>query len=358
MTREPKINVTIPTCNRSDLLRFSLQSVLSQDYADFSITLLDNASTDDTEAVVKSFSDSRIRYVRHETNIGLFRNFNRAIEINTSPYLVILQDDDVIHPGFMRKSLAALERYPQAGLSFTDSSFIDASGTVVGAQRQTENFPAGLVSGTDYLRRIVAGENLVIHVSGVLMRATALEAVGPFDTVHARTSIDFNLYFKLAAHFDMAFVADDLVQIRRHDRADHLQSEADTRPLAMLAERMDAAGYLMQSDLAQDAHFRQWLAERLLYLGMRRSEMTSQLLSDLNLSLSEKQQIAAEEIAELVPPGESIIVLDENEFGPDIVSDRKYLPFLEHEGQYWGPPADDETAVRELERMRRGGPVL
>ena len=355
MTRESKINITIPTFNRSDLLRFSLDSALSQDCPDFRVTVLDNASTDDTETVVKSFADSRITYVKHEANIGLFRNFNRAIEINTSPCLLILQDDDVIHPEFIRKSLEALERYPQAGFSFTDSSLIDESGNVVGAQGQTENFPVGLISGTDYLRRIVAGENLVIHVSGVVMRAAALEAAGPFDTLHSRTSIDFNLYFRLAAQFDMAFVADDLVQIRRHEGADHVRSEADTRPLAMLAERTDAAGYLLQSSLAQDAHFRQWLAERLLHLSMRRSEMTSQLVSDLNLSPTEKQQIAVEEIARLVPRGSSFIAFDDNEFGPDIVPDRKSLPFLEHEGQYWGPPADDETAIRELERMRQDG---
>lgn len=355
MTRKPEINIAIPTFNRSDLLCFSLDSALSQDYPDFRITVLDNASNDDTEAVVKSFADSRITYVRHETNIGLFRNFNHAIEINTSPYLLILQDDDVIHPAFVRKSLEALERYPRAGFSFTDSSFIDESGKVVGAQRQTEHFTAGLISGTDYLRRIVAGENLVIHVSGVVMRAAALEAAGPFDTLHSRTSIDFNLYFRLAAHFDMAFVADDLVQIRRHDGADHLRSEADTRPLAMLAERTDAAGYLLQSGLAQDKNFRQWLAERLLHLSMRRSEMTSQLVPDLNLSPTEKQQITAKEIAGLVPDGDSFIMLDENDFGPEMVPDRESLPFLEHDGQYWGSPADDETAIRELERMRQDG---
>ena len=125
--------------------------------------------------------------------------------------------------------------------------------------------------------------------------------------------------------------------------------------LAMLGERADAAAFLLKSSAAEDEDFRQWLAERLLHLSMRRSEMTSQLVSDLNLSPTDKQQIAAEEIAGLVPEGNSFIMLDENDFGPDMVPDRKSLPFLEQGGQYWGPPADDEIAIRELERMRQDG---
>ncbi len=352
MAFEPEINIAIPTYNRADMLRLSLDSALAQDYENFRITILDNTSTDDTQALVNSYADKRITYIRNKKNIGQFRNWNRAIEINECSYIMILQDDDLIHPPFVRKSLAALERHPQAAFSFVDISEIDESGNIIQAQRQTDNFPEGLLSGTDYLRRIVAGDNLIIHASSVVMTSTGLDAVGHFDTTHSKTSIDFNLYFRLAAQFDLVFVAEDLASIRRHAGAYHMLAEADTRPLAMLGERADAAAFLLKSSAAEDEEFRHWLAERLMHLSMRRSEMTSQLLKDFNLSTEVKRQIAAEEIIRLVPEGERVILVDEGEFGAALVPRRQILPYLEKDGEYWGPPPDNESAISELERMR------
>lgn len=64
---------------------------------------------------------------------------------------------------------------------------------------------------------------------------------------------------------------------------------------------------------------------------------------------------ATNEITMHIPPGETIILADEAQFGRDPIHARKVLPFLEHEGDYWGTPPDDETAIRELERMRDMG---
>ncbi|HEX8475252.1 MAG TPA: sulfotransferase [Pyrinomonadaceae bacterium] len=62
---------------------------------------------------------------------------------------------------------------------------------------------------------------------------------------------------------------------------------------------------------------------------------------------------ASEEICEVIPGGETFILVDEQGFGNEFGGGRLRLPFLEREGQYWGAPPDDETAIRELERMRR-----
>lgn len=65
---------------------------------------------------------------------------------------------------------------------------------------------------------------------------------------------------------------------------------------------------------------------------------------------------AVEELLKLVPAGSSLILVNEDQWGNEqrTLKDRRVIPFLERQGQYWGPPADDETAVRELERLRRG----
>jgi hypothetical protein len=64
---------------------------------------------------------------------------------------------------------------------------------------------------------------------------------------------------------------------------------------------------------------------------------------------------AGHEIAGVVPPGHSLILVDEGQLSHEIPTGRPTLPFTERQGQYWGPPADDAAAIEDLERLRRAG---
>ncbi|MCI0639009.1 MAG: class I SAM-dependent methyltransferase [Gemmataceae bacterium] len=74
------------------------------------------------------------------------------------------------------------------------------------------------------------------------------------------------------------------------------------------------------------------------------------------LPWAERLAIARDELAAALPPGATVIVADEDQWGlGKDLSGRRLLPFTEHDGQYWGPPADDAAAVREVERLRQAG---
>jgi hypothetical protein len=63
-----------------------------------------------------------------------------------------------------------------------------------------------------------------------------------------------------------------------------------------------------------------------------------------------------QEIEAVVPPVARFILVDENYWGTgDLVAGRPRIPFPEQDGQFWGPPADDAAAIREIERQRRNG---
>lgn len=62
-----------------------------------------------------------------------------------------------------------------------------------------------------------------------------------------------------------------------------------------------------------------------------------------------------QDLTALVPADDTLILMDEGWFGSEVAGGRRFFPFLEHDGQYWGPPPDAETAVGELERLRRAG---
>lgn len=360
MKPESKVTIAIPTYNRSELLKASLESALAQDYLDYQVLVLDNASEDDTEAVVRSFADSRITYVRHETNIGMFRNWQLAVKINSSPYLNILSDDDILLPDFIRESILALDNHPHTGFSVAQAGFIDIYNVRVDITdpEVSDNLPAGLINGLEFIHQIVDGQKWILRSSAVMFRAYALAAVGTFDIPHSKYMLDLNLYLRMAAQFDIFFIAQELAQVRFHLEQDSqvtFHSPGGTGSLAVVAERTDAIAYLLQSPRAEDASYRQWLAERLLHISMRRSEFTSDLIPRLNLSWSERLEIAMQEIASVIPAGKRLILVDENQWGSEILPEFDALPFVEHQGQYWGAPVNDEIAIQELERMRQAG---
>lgn len=359
MTLETKVTIAIPTYNRSELLKTSLKSALAQDYPDFQVLVLDNASTDDTEAVVRSFADSRITYIRNETNIGMFRNWMRTVEMNSSPYLSILSDDDILLPNFIHESVLALDNYLTVGLSIAQARIIDMNGVPVQvtSTELSDAFPEGLIDGLEFIHQTVDGRKWILRSSTIMFRASALAAVGAIDAPHSTFILDLNLYLRMAAQFDLFFIAKELSQVRFHGEQDSTLnfSLGGTGPLAVMAERTDAIAYLLKSYRAEEPSYRRWLAERLLHMSMRRSEFTAQLVPKLNLSWTERLQLAIGDIAAVIPARKRFILVDDNQWDSELLPEFHAIPFLEHDGQYWGAPPDDQTAIRELERMRQAG---
>ena len=297
MAPNAKVTIAIPTYNRSDLLKFSLDSVLNQDYPDFQVLILDNASTDNTEAVVRSFDDSRITYVRHATNIGLLNNWNKAIELSAGSYLTILSDDDVLLPGFIREFAKAFEQNPNIGLVAAPVRFIDHQGApfqVINSEL-SDDFPVGMISGLEFIHQVVDGRKWILRTSAVMFRVDAFSVVGLLDIPHSKDLPDLNIFLRIAAQFALFFLPTQLSQVRFHGdqvSMDAFHAPGGTGPLGVMAEKTDAIAYLLKSPRAEDASYRHWLAERLLDISMRRSDLTAQLIPELNLSWSERLQIA------------------------------------------------------------------
>lgn len=346
-----KVTVAIPTYNRAELLAGCIESVLAQDYPDLQLLVLDNASQDDTQEVVRLLAkqDRRITYIRHETNIGFVRNWNSIIEVNKSQYLTIVPDDDLLLPGFISESVQALDEHKSAGFSLALAKFMDNNGDVLDQKQDAGDMPDGLINGLDYIDLCIAWRGTSIFTATTMMRAAALAEVGSFDSPHSWNTIDSNLSFRLASRFDIVFLRKELAQIRVHPGQ---LSDNPWQRFAVMAESIDACAYLLQSERAADAAYRQQLAERLLALNARKSESIHHLVPKLYWSWTERLELAIHELKALIPPGDTFILVDQDQWGGQILPDRHAIPFVERDGQYWGPPADDETAIQELERVR------
>lgn len=351
ISRDAKVTIAIPTYNRADLLREALESALSQDYEPLRIVVFDNASRDATAAVVRSFTDPRVEYRRNECNIGHAGNVNRAIVENTSPYLTILFDDDLLLPGFVRESAAFLDTHPSVGISFTLARYIDAQGTPM--ELADVDLPPGVTNGLQYLD-LGSVKRRGGSISSVMMRASAIPEAGLIDSPHTKHTLDVNFYYRAARHFDVGFIPKELAHIRLHPDQ-HSEREWSSERLGYNAEYIDAIALLLMSDRADDQSYRAGLARRLMTLNRRQSEALQTRVPNLHWTWEELTEMTKRELAEVLPSGATFVLVDENTFGADLVPGRHPIPFIERDGQYWGPPADGATAVHELERLRGAG---
>ncbi len=101
-----RVTVIIPTYNRAGLIEETVHSVLAQSYADFEVLIVDDGSTDHTQAVVSAaFSEEpRVRY-HLQQNAGAQAARNKGTELASGEYVMYLDSDDLLHPEFLAKQM-------------------------------------------------------------------------------------------------------------------------------------------------------------------------------------------------------------------------------------------------------------
>ena len=105
----PLVSAVIPTYNRASLVVRAINSVLAQTLQDIEIIVVDDASSDDTESVVKSLTDSRIKYIRHPTNRNGSAARNTGIKAATGQYVALLDSDDRWLPNHLATKINYLQ---------------------------------------------------------------------------------------------------------------------------------------------------------------------------------------------------------------------------------------------------------
>lgn len=125
-----KVTVSIPTYNRKEYLKETIESVLAQTFRDFTIAVFDNNSDYDVDAFLKSFNDDRIVLVKSDKNIGPYENFNRIYRyVYNSPYVVIFHDDDVMHSELLEREVTIMDACDELIWVGTNLRFVkDAAG--------------------------------------------------------------------------------------------------------------------------------------------------------------------------------------------------------------------------------------
>lgn len=122
-----KVSIIIATHDRAELLPRAIESLLIQTYQNFEIIIVDDASQDDTPTVIEKLtqSDSRIRAIRSDINIGPGAARNMGVDQATGEYIAILDDDDLASPERLEVQVGVMETNPDIDMVFSSVEYIN-----------------------------------------------------------------------------------------------------------------------------------------------------------------------------------------------------------------------------------------
>ena len=116
---EYAFSVAVATYNRSDIIGETIGHILGQTFPPVEVVVVDDGSSDATEAAVAAVADDRVKYHRIE-NKGPGTALGTAIDLCTAPWITICDDDDRWRPFHLERRSALLKRYPEADFTFSD----------------------------------------------------------------------------------------------------------------------------------------------------------------------------------------------------------------------------------------------
>jgi glycosyltransferase involved in cell wall biosynthesis len=135
---KPTVTIGIPVFNGDNYLAETLDSVLAQTFQNFEVVIADNGSTDSTEKICHDYAatDPRIQYHRSEVNLGVTRNFKRAVGLSSGHYFMFLAHDDKLAPSFLEQCVAVLDAHPDVVLCYPKAIEIDSQGNALYKKEQ------------------------------------------------------------------------------------------------------------------------------------------------------------------------------------------------------------------------------
>lgn len=222
----PLVSVIVPTFNGERYIRETLASILNQDYENLEVLVVDDGSRDNTQKIVSSIADQRVRLCRHLRNRGIAAARNNGLRRAKGKYVCFFDHDDIMLPEAIRKRAEFLEKRDRANVVFGFTrDVIDTNGNPLSKnplgeslQRQLEIIRFLRCFGAIQRNRF---SELFCHFvalfTNLMMRASFMRKAGRFDESFAYLD-DVDFIYKVNRMSDLYFVDAPLKHYRFHPR--------------------------------------------------------------------------------------------------------------------------------------------
>jgi len=215
----PLVSVIIPTYNRPEFLRRAVESVLEQTYENIEVVIVDDCPSNSAESAVDEFSDSRIKYIQHETNRGVCVARNTGIIEADGEYLCFLDDDDEWMEQKLELQMKLLKQRSDVGFVYTGTQRVGDSKEILSVTKPRED--------GDITKELLLGD--FIPFSTILVERQVIQNAGMLDQ-NLTNWEDWEWCIRLSKHTKVGYVEHPLVLIHKgsHDkRSDNFQQKRD-----------------------------------------------------------------------------------------------------------------------------------
>ncbi len=262
-----KVTVVIATYNTGKFIGEAVASVLAQTLRDIELIVVDDGSTDDTQAVLRSFADGRMIIIRQE-NAGVSAARNAGLAVARAPYIFFLDADDVLKCDALAKMADRLDRTPLRVACFAHHMKIAEDGSPLStpADLRWKFFPAA-----DTLRHLIS-KNFIV-CGAICIRTEVARRVGGFSTT-LKLGEDWEFWCRLAAVGDFVAMPDDVVLLyrQRFGGANHRLRHTALRPNFRAIDAVYSNAAISRCFSAKELKRRRRLAEIDAFWGGARNE--------------------------------------------------------------------------------------
>lgn len=196
----------MPVYNAERFLAQAIDSILGQTFSDWELIIVNDGSTDNSKAIIESYSDERIKYCENESNLKLIKTLNRGIDLCTGEYIARMDADDVASPYRLEKQVAFLDENPLYIMCGTNAAVIDNEGKRIGKIQNLES--------NDFLQINLLFSDPFVHPT-MLIRRDIL-SIKKYDE-HYKHIEDYELWCRIAPMGYIANIGEELLEYRWHD---------------------------------------------------------------------------------------------------------------------------------------------
>jgi len=221
------VSVILPAYNSSSFIIETIESVLKQTYSDFEIIVINDGSTDNTEKIVLSIKDKRIRYMMTK-NRGNYFARNAGIGVAKGEYIAFLDHDDLWLEDKLKKQIMVFNKDKDLAFCCTDHYifFYQERGKLYIDKLHT--FLEDFLVQKKFIEKLLEG-NFII-TSSVMIRKSCLDHLGNFDT-YDHFSMDYDLWLRIILNYRAYYMKDRLVLKRSHSSNMSLQAIDNVKSL-------------------------------------------------------------------------------------------------------------------------------
>ncbi|SNZ06178.1 Glycosyl transferase family 2 [Persephonella hydrogeniphila] len=230
MRNLPKVSIIIPTYNRANYLPQAIESALAQDYPNLEVIVSDNCSTDETPEVVKKYmSDKRFKYFRNKENIGMIRNWRKALyECATGDWAIILSDDDYfIDNSYVDKAISLILNNDNVVLVHANLTIFDeTTNSKVYINKNSNKMLESIMDGKSIFLNYEKGK-LIFYLCATLFNVNVIKSINAFsyEKVVGSDTLEF---LRLSLRGNVGFIEENVVVYRIHKYSTMVNADLDT----------------------------------------------------------------------------------------------------------------------------------